>query len=128
AKVEGGQPHGLEAIEVGVRIDDRRRVRGAIIFNTGKVCAASTGNIYDLHTDVIQLDDRFGAEAESDFFDDDRYVESGYDVFDQAQPGGARPRSFGHDSFLDGVDVELQTVGGQELYGGFGVRQGPSGT
>src|SRR5699024_2783815 len=119
----GGQPHGFEPVEFGVGIDDRRRMRGTIIFDAGKVCAPATGHIHDLYTDVIKLPNRFGTESETDFFDNHRDVESCDDVFDQAQPRREVAGAFGHDRFLDGIDVQLESVGGQEINGGFGVVQ-----
>src|SRR5699024_10528973 len=80
-------------------------------------------HIHDLYTDVIKLPNRFGTESETDFFDNHRDVESCDDVFDQAQPRREVAGAFGHDRFLDGIDVQLESVGGQEINGGFGVVQ-----
>src|SRR5699024_1774521 len=54
--------------------------------------------------------------------------ESCDDVFDQAQPRREVAGAFGHDRFLDGIDVQLESVGGQEINGGLAwsnVRPAP---
>src|SRR5699024_949432 len=109
--VDGGESHRFKPVPLGVGVNDRRRVRGALVFDASKVGPTRTGDVDDAHTDVVELLDGFGAEPEADLFDDHGNLEPGNDVFDQFQPLAEIPAAFWHDGVLDRVDVDLQSVG-----------------
>ena len=74
-----------------------------------------------MDTNVNQLSDRFPAHTETDFLHDDGDTDMGADFLDLAQPHREIAVAFRHDHFLRCIDVDLQSIGFQNIDGALGI-------